>query len=92
MAQNLVIIAAGPGGSVPQRENRRSQRTSELWRIAGAPSIAGDTGVFTPNYINVVQDVIGPYLWSQSAGVVTLTALATQSASQFGTVEVLGFE
>lgn len=88
MAANLAATFAGNFGTF---ESRRSPRASELWNVTPSSNASdGDTGTITTK-MKKPQVVIGPYAYTISGQVVTLTAYFAQTTSETTGIEIVGF-
>lgn len=91
MAAGITTSYVGPltGPTSP-----RGEKMGEIWRVtadASDGSVSGNTATITPRNFKTAQHVIGgPFSVAISAGVATVTNLATLAASATVDVYVLG--
>jgi hypothetical protein len=78
------ILGLGP-------ESRGSARASILLKCVGNATAIGDTGTFLVPSLSSVSNVIGPFSWSFSAPILTLTSLGTLGSGTAG-AEVIGLQ
>lgn len=70
-------------------EMTRGIQMRETWTVTGSTGIVGDSTTITPDtFLNVIG-VVGPFTWSVSGSVITLTALDALGNNQTS-VDIIG--